>query len=105
MACQARNSSPVPSTRTTRSPIPTEYPAGSPSGPSASYPRPMPDRVLDLPGCTVDLGRCEVRSGDQVQPLTPQETALLAYLAARPGTVVPLPELQTEVWGYAPHVD
>ncbi|MCB9684223.1 MAG: winged helix-turn-helix domain-containing protein [Alphaproteobacteria bacterium] len=59
--------------------------------------------TLNLRAATVDLDRGVVRiAGAASEPLTPQECALLAYLAARPGAVVPREELLREVWGYSP---
>lgn len=60
-----------------------------------------PEPALELSGCTVDLARQVVDRGDGKQSkLTSQEKDLLAYLRARPGTVVSRDDLQREVWGY-----
>jgi len=58
---------------------------------------------LELCGGGVDLVSGELSGGLQGR-LTERERALLAYLAARPGRVVPRSELAVEVFGYRPHV-
>ncbi len=46
----------------------------------------------------LDVRARRVRLGARELDLTPKEFDLLAYLAARPGQVVPKRELLTEVW-------
>src|SRR5690242_7446698 len=58
-----------------------------------------------LANCVVDLARREVRAPEGAVVLTPQEVAILGYLAERPGIVVPTDTLMVEVLGYAPTVD
>ena len=58
--------------------------------------------TLELSSCRIDLGDQVVISGAQRQPLETLEAQLLAYLAVRPGQVVPQDELYTQAWGYAP---
>ncbi len=61
--------------------------------------------TLSLRAGAVDLERGVLRRADTgYQRLTTRETALLRYLVAREGTVVPREELLVEVWGYAPSV-
>jgi len=68
-------------------------------------PQPHARRLLRVQIGEVDLHEGILRkdSGDTIH-LTPKETALLAWLAARPGQVVDRATLLTEVWGYAPGV-
>lgn len=59
----------------------------------------MPGRPpIPLHDGEVDLERREVRRGGEVVGLTPREADLVAYLAARPGVVVPQDELMRKVW-------
>ena len=61
--------------------------------------------TLPLRDGLVDLDRpAALRGGVQI-PLTPNETKLLAYLAARPGVVVERSALLRDVWGYNPRVE
>lgn len=55
----------------------------------------QPLRVGDL---TIDVRTREVTLGEQPLELTPREFDLLAYLAGRPGQVVPKRDLLAEVW-------
>lgn len=55
---------------------------------------------LVLEACEVDLRRQLVLRGRETTPLTTKETQVLAYLAARPGAVVPREELLREIWSY-----
>ncbi len=48
----------------------------------------LPERVLKLDGCSVDLRRAEARTPTGVSTLTLLEARLLAYLGDRAGTVV-----------------
>lgn len=61
-------------------------------------------RRLELPTARVDLDSLSVERDGATDPLTPQEGALLAYLAARQRTVS-RSELLQKVWGYAPQVE
>lgn len=60
----------------------------------------MSEGTLKLGLRTVDLRRGRVHQGAQVWPLTTLETALLAYLAAQDGDIVPRETLLQKVWGY-----
>ncbi len=57
--------------------------------------------ALTLGSWVVDLARHVVVRDRDEEPLTPLEANLLAYLAARSGTVVSQQDLLTDVWGYA----
>jgi DNA-binding response OmpR family regulator len=54
--------------------------------------------VLEVGGLRVDLDRREVTLDGVPLELTRREFDLVAYLAARPGRVIPRRELLTEVW-------
>ena len=58
------------------------------------------ERVLQLETCSVDLDRRLVTREGQTEALTEQETALIEFLAARPGTAVSRDDLLREVWGF-----
>ncbi|HEX3711789.1 MAG TPA: response regulator transcription factor [Trebonia sp.] len=60
-----------------------------------------PALVIAVAGVHVDLARREALLDGQRLELSRREFDLLAYLAARPGTVVPRGELLTEVWHQA----
>src|SRR5688572_25656697 len=60
--------------------------------------------TIDLDGCRIDLDHGRLVAAGRDVPLTALETALLRYLAARPGLPVDRDELLTRVWGYAPGV-
>ncbi|HXX91587.1 MAG TPA: response regulator transcription factor [Acidimicrobiales bacterium] len=55
--------------------------------------------VVELGAIVVDSNRREVRTGDQVVPLTTREFDLLAYLAANRGIVLSRRRLLDGVWG------
>ena len=57
-------------------------------------------RSFRVGAAVVDLSAGTVEREGAVHELTPIEVKLLAYLAARPGVVVPREELLSEVWGY-----
>lgn len=58
--------------------------------------------MLILSTCSVDLERRTIHRADGTSaPLTDQEHALLAYLAADPGRTVPHDELLERVWGWS----
>jgi DNA-binding response OmpR family regulator len=65
--------------------------AGSPGTPS-------PAPVISVGGLRIDLSRREARLDGTPLDLPRREFDLLAYLAARPGVVVPRQELLAEVW-------
>jgi DNA-binding response OmpR family regulator len=65
--------------------------AGSPGTPS-------PAPVISVGGLRLDLARREARLDGTPLDLPRREFDLLAYLAARPGVVVPRQELLAEVW-------
>ena len=56
--------------------------------------------TLRLRACVIDLAARLAVFADHEQPLSRLEASLLAYLSARPGTVVSRDELLVEVWGY-----
>jgi DNA-binding response OmpR family regulator len=60
-----------------------------------------PDPVIAVAGLTVDQARREAMLDGRRLELSRREFDLLAYLAARPGTVVSRQELLTEVWHQA----
>jgi len=60
-----------------------------------------PTSVLRVGGLLVDLDRREASLDGAPLELTRREFDLVAYLAARPGRVVPRRELLTEVWRQA----
>ena len=60
----------------------------------------LPDALI-LTCCTVDRIRGRVRRGTEEIKLSTKETALLSYLAARPGQEISREELLHRVWGYA----
>ncbi len=49
---------------------------------------------------TVDFAKMELRRGDRLVRLTPQEFKILRYLFQNPERVIPRDELLNEVWGY-----
>ncbi|MFF4158703.1 response regulator transcription factor [Streptomyces sp. NPDC001678] len=59
---------------------------------------PEPPRVLRVGALTVDPLRRHAELGGDALDLTRREFDLLAYLAGRPGVVVPRKELLAEVW-------
>jgi DNA-binding response OmpR family regulator len=61
--------------------------------------------VLSVAGLSVDLARREATLDGRQLDLTRREFDLLAYLAARPGEVVPRRELRTEVWHHQSYGD
>lgn len=48
----------------------------------------------------VDFAKMELKRGDELVQLTPQEFKMLKYLAQNPERVIPRDELLNEVWGY-----
>ncbi len=61
--------------------------------------------LLRLSDRAVRIDRHQVVRGDEVvAELTPLESSLLAYLAARPGRVVDRESLLRDVWGYSANV-
>ncbi|MEZ4323397.1 MAG: winged helix-turn-helix domain-containing protein [Myxococcota bacterium] len=57
--------------------------------------------VLAVGQSQLDLARGELTGPHPPVSLSELETSLLAYLARRPGAVVPKAELRREVWGYS----
>ncbi|MFF9547814.1 response regulator [Streptomyces sp. SID4934] len=64
----------------------------------AAGPEAPPDRVLRVGGLAVDPLRRQAELDSVPLDLTRREFDLLAYLAGRPGVVVPRKELLAEVW-------
>lgn len=59
--------------------------------------------ILRLRGCVVDLDLREVRRDDgATEALTDKEVELLTWMGNRPGEVIPVEDLEREVWGFAP---
>ena len=56
--------------------------------------------LLILNDCIVDLDLGVVARGTKKKSLTRKESALLSYLAARPGELITRGELLEKVWGY-----
>lgn len=65
----------------------------------------MPDRVLQLSACTVDLERGEVHSAGARLSLTELERALLRHLAEHADQTVSREDLLQHVWGYQPNTE
>lgn len=60
--------------------------------------------LLHLRACVVDFDRSVITRDGQDLPLTPNEAALLQYLAARAGRLVGRGEVDREVFGLSPRV-
>jgi DNA-binding response OmpR family regulator len=56
--------------------------------------------VLQVSGVTIDVGRREVRVGDEPVPFTTKEFDLLKFLAERPGLALSRQQILDGVWGY-----
>ncbi len=65
---------------------------------------PPTGRRLRLSDGELDLTTGRFQRGPETRQLTDMETALIAYLAARPSTPVSQDELLAQVWGYAASV-
>jgi DNA-binding response OmpR family regulator len=61
----------------------------------------MPDPIIAVAGLSIDQARRQAVLDGRRLDLSRREFDLLAYLAARPGTVVTRQELLTEVWHQA----
>ncbi|SMD26958.1 DNA-binding response regulator, OmpR family, contains REC and winged-helix (wHTH) domain [Kibdelosporangium aridum] len=61
--------------------------------------------VLRLDDLSLDLGTRRCRRGEVDIPLTPKETAILAYLLERAGEVVSKADLVANLWDFAAEVD
>ncbi len=61
-----------------------------------------PPTAIDLELGRVDLDRRVIETPSGPRSLTPNETALLGWLAARPEQAFDSPTLLSTVWGYAP---
>ena len=48
----------------------------------------------------IDFDKMELKRGDELLQLTPQEFKILKYFSANPERVIPRDELLNEVWGY-----
>ncbi|MEV4439532.1 response regulator transcription factor [Streptomyces sp. NPDC049577] len=72
--------------------------AGGRTGHPGPAGEPVPARVLRVGGLSVDPLRRQAELDGTPLDLTRREFDLLAYLAERPGIVVPRRELLTEVW-------
>ncbi|MFI1972451.1 response regulator transcription factor [Streptomyces cinnamoneus] len=72
--------------------------AGGRTGHGGATGEPVPERVLRVGGLCVDPLRRQADLDGTPLDLTRREFDLLAYLAGRPGIVVPRKELLAEVW-------
>ena len=59
-----------------------------------------PPEVLQLGDLTIDVGRREVRVGDEAVAFTGKEFELLKFLADRPGLALSRQQILDGVWGY-----
>ncbi len=76
----------------------------APAGPGRAPSEPGPaggvgERVLDVRGARIDLGRREVVVGGRPVALTRKEFDVLALLATEPGIVFPREQILARVWG------
>jgi len=60
---------------------------------------PSPREVVEVAGCTIDLGRHEARREDVVVSLTPREVGILRWLHRHRSRAVSRSELLEKVWG------
>ena len=60
---------------------------------------PSPAEVVELEGCTIDLGCHEVRRGERVEGLTPREVGILRWLHRHRTRAVSRAELLEKIWG------
>lgn len=63
---------------------------------------PHPPAVLEVDGCTIDLGRCTATRADVTQALTAREVELVRWLSRHAGRVVSRGELLENVFGVSP---
>jgi DNA-binding response OmpR family regulator len=61
--------------------------------------QPTPDEVLEVAGCTLDLGRHEARRGGVSVGLTPREVGILRWLHRHRSRAVSRAELLEKIWG------
>lgn len=78
-------------------------PGAPPESPHDGETRSWVERApLQLSGGVVDFARCRfVRHGGKVEPLSPREAEMLAFLADRANRTVPREDLLTHVWGHS----
>ncbi len=60
---------------------------------------PAEPEILELDGCTMDLGRHLATRGDETTHLTAREVGILRWLHRQQSRAVPRPELLERVWG------
>jgi len=60
---------------------------------------PTEPEILSIDDCTIDLGRLEVRRGDNAVTLTPREAGILRWLHRQRSRAVSRAELLERVWG------
>ena len=61
--------------------------------------QPSPDEVVEVAGCTIDLGRHEARRGERIVGLTPREVGILRWLHRHRSRAVSRAELLETIWG------
>jgi DNA-binding response OmpR family regulator len=61
--------------------------------------RPSPDEVVEVAGCTLDLGRHEARREGITVSLTPREVGILRWLHRHRRRAVSRSELLEKIWG------
>lgn len=66
---------------------------------------PADPEVIEVDGCTLDLGRCEARRGKQRSALTPREAGILRWLHRHRTRAVGRGELLEQVWGSRPDIE
>lgn len=60
---------------------------------------PAEPEILELDGCTMDLGRHQAARGDEITHLTAREVGILRWLHRHQSRAVPRSELLERVWG------
>lgn len=60
---------------------------------------PAPPEIVEVDGCTLDLGRCLARRGDDEVSLTAREVGILRWLHRHRNRSVSRAELLEQVWG------
>lgn len=66
---------------------------------------PRPPSLLEVDGCTIDLGACTVSRGTTTHALTRRELELIRYFARHPGRTISRAELLQHVWNVSPRND
>lgn len=63
---------------------------------------PATPEIIEVDGCSIDLGRLIARRGNEEVQLTPREAGILRWLNRHQCRVVPRAELLERVWGASP---